>query len=81
MNNIKEDILNGSFEVASAEAQLIHNLPTNVMEVSNWNERHFFLYEIRSYLNKVKDFSRVRTVIVLAGRIGAYMDTTNKANK
>jgi len=69
LKNIEEDVLNQNFENASCEAQLIHNLPTTVDEVSSWDEKHFYLFELRSYLNKVNDLARVKGVIMLAVKL------------
>ncbi len=67
LDNIEKDVSVGEFENAAVEAQLIHNLPEKTEDVPVWDEQYFYLFELRSYLNKVKDFTRIKRVVSLVG--------------
>lgn len=77
MNSIDlsmQDIKRDDWESANIEVRFIHNLPVCRQDIATWNESYFYTVELMGYIERTKDYLRIKKAINLIAETNILMD-------
>lgn len=74
LSNCISDIQRNDFESASAEINLVHNLPGPDSGIEKWDRDYFFDVELPTYIKTTQHEERAKKAKELFGRVAALRD-------